>query len=41
MVNVHRFHSKCIQFLGYQAINESLLWLRTKHSGMVKMPRMI
>jgi hypothetical protein len=26
---------------GYQAVNESLQWLRIKTSGMVKMPHMI
>ena len=28
-------------FIGYQAVNESLQWLRKTLSGMVKMPRMI
>jgi hypothetical protein len=28
-------------FIGYQAVNESLQWLRKKTSGMVKKPRMI
>lgn len=41
IVNIHRFNSKYKQFLGYQAVNESLLWLRKKHSGMVITPRMI
>jgi hypothetical protein len=27
--------------VGYQALNESLKWLRTKISGMVKIPHMI
>ena len=40
IVNVNRFNSKYKQFLGYQAVNESLLWLRTKLSGMVITPRM-
>ena len=28
-------------FIGYQAVNESLQWLRIMLSGMVKMPHMI
>jgi len=28
-------------FMGYQAVNESLQWLRNKTSGMVTMPHMI
>lgn len=28
IVNIHRFNSKYNQFLGYQAVNESLQWLR-------------
>jgi hypothetical protein len=28
-------------FLGYQALNESLKWLRKTNSGMVKSPHMI
>jgi hypothetical protein len=34
----------CGKFLktnGYQAVNESLQWLRINNSGMVKIPRMI
>lgn len=41
IVNVVRFNNKYNQFLGYQAVNESLQWLRKKTSGMVIMPRMI
>jgi len=41
IVNVVRFNSKYNQFLGYQAVNESLQWLRKKNSGMVITPRMI
>lgn len=41
IVNVVRFNTKYNQFLGYQAVNESLRWLRKKTSGMVIMPRMM
>ena len=30
IVNVIRFNSKFDQFLGYQAVNESLQWLKKK-----------
>ena len=30
IVNVHRFNKMQNQFLGYQALNESLKWLRNK-----------
>lgn len=40
IVNVTRFNFKYKNFLGYQALNESLKWLRTKTSGMVKSPHM-
>jgi hypothetical protein len=41
IVNVVRFNSKYTNFLGYQALNESLKWLRKINSGMVKSPHMI
>ena len=41
VVNIYRFNKIYNQFLGYQAVNESLQWLRKKDLGMVKMPRMI
>jgi len=41
IVNVVRFNTKYKQFLGYQAVNESLRWLRKTTSGMVIMPRMM
>jgi len=28
IVNIYRFNQKHTQFLGYQAVNESLQWLR-------------
>lgn len=39
IISVIRFNDNHKKFLGYQAINESLSWLR-KNSGMVKIPRM-
>lgn len=39
IINVHRFIQKTnFNFEGYQALNESLKWLREKYSGMVKIP---
>ena len=40
IVNVVRFNSKYRNFLGYQALNESLKWLRIITSGKVKIPHM-
>ncbi len=40
LVSVARFNKTHKEFLGYQALNESLMWLRTKNSGMVTMPHM-
>ena len=39
-ISVFRFNSFNKQFMGYQAANESLQWLRKTTSGMVKMPHM-
>jgi hypothetical protein len=39
-VNVFRFNKINTQFMGYQAVSESLRWLRTKISDMVKTPHM-
>lgn len=41
LISVFRFNQKYKQFMGYQAVNESLQWLRNKTSGMVKIPHMI
>ena len=41
LVSVFRFNKKYKQFMGYQAVNESLQWLRNNYSGMVKSPHMI
>lgn len=41
LVSVFRFNKFNTQFIGYQTVNESLQWLRTKTSDMVKMPHMI
>lgn len=41
MISVFRFNNIHKQFMGYQAVNESLQWLRKNASGMVKSPRMI
>jgi hypothetical protein len=40
-ISVFRFNTTNKNFIGYQAVNESLQWLRKTLSGMVKMPRMI
>jgi hypothetical protein len=40
-ISVFRFNAINKNFIGYQAVNESLQWLRIKTSGMVKMPHMI
>lgn len=40
LVSVFRFNITNKDFIGYQAVNESLQWLRTKTSGTVIMPRM-
>lgn len=40
IISIFRFNKKYKQFVGYQAVNESLQWLRNNYSGMVKMPHM-
>lgn len=40
-ISVFRFNTTNKEFIGYQAVSESLQWLRIKNSGMVKMPHMI
>ena len=39
-ISVFRYNSFNKQFMGYQAVNESLQWLRKTTSDMVKMPHM-
>lgn len=39
-ITVFRFNKYNKQFIGYQAVNKSLQWLRIKYSSMVKMPHM-
>lgn len=39
-ISVFRFNYFNKNFMGYQAVNESLQWLRNKTSGMVTMPHM-
>lgn len=41
LVSLFRFNAVYKDFIGYQAVNESLQWLRKKNSGTVIMPRMI
>lgn len=41
MISVFRFNTINNNFIGYQAVSESLQWLRIKTSDMVKMPHMI
>ena len=38
IVSIFRFNKLNKQFMGYQAVNESLQWLRINASGMVKIP---
>ncbi len=40
-ISVFRFNATNKKFIGYQAVSESLQWLRIKTSDMVKMPHMI
>ena len=40
LVTVFRFNKVHRQYMGYQAVNESLQWLRKTNSGMVKRSRM-
>lgn len=39
-ISVFRYNSFNKKFMGYQAVSESLQWLRKTTSGMVKMPHM-
>lgn len=41
LISVFRFNTTNNNFIGYQAVNESLRWLRINASDMVKIPRMI